>query len=197
MFSRFRLVALACVAAFFLFAEAHATVVTYGFTGTLSNPVNGGTSVSGSFVVDNVAATLTNFSLTTSYGSATPSNYTAQILQFLPAVQPNADFTELAFRPNNVSLSLVDPNIGLLFESSLANFNGGSLFTAAITPVVGESLASVVNCVNCSLPLAGGSLFASGTATATPLPAALPLFATGLGALGLLGWRRKRKSRDK
>jgi len=29
--------------------------------------------------------------------------------------------------------------------------------------------------------------------TTTPLPAALPLFATGLGALGLLGWRRKRK----
>lgn len=28
----------------------------------------------------------------------------------------------------------------------------------------------------------------------TPLPAALPLFASGLGALGLLGWRRKRKS---
>jgi hypothetical protein len=32
------------------------------------------------------------------------------------------------------------------------------------------------------------------TPNATPLPAALPLFATGLGALGLLGWRRKRKS---
>jgi hypothetical protein len=27
----------------------------------------------------------------------------------------------------------------------------------------------------------------------TPLPAALPLFGTGLGALGLLGWRRKKK----
>ena len=27
-----------------------------------------------------------------------------------------------------------------------------------------------------------------------PLPAALPLFATGLGAFGLLSWRRKRKS---
>jgi probable HAF family extracellular repeat protein len=27
----------------------------------------------------------------------------------------------------------------------------------------------------------------------TPLPAALPLFATGLVGLGLLGWRRKRK----
>jgi len=29
---------------------------------------------------------------------------------------------------------------------------------------------------------------------ATPLPATLPLFASGLGALGLLGWRRKRKA---
>ena len=28
----------------------------------------------------------------------------------------------------------------------------------------------------------------------TPIPAALPLFATGLSALGLFGWRRKRKA---
>jgi hypothetical protein len=32
------------------------------------------------------------------------------------------------------------------------------------------------------------------TVDATPLPAALPLFATGLGALGLLGWRRRSKT---
>jgi uncharacterized protein len=31
------------------------------------------------------------------------------------------------------------------------------------------------------------------TIGATPLPAALPLFATGLGAMGLFGWRKKRK----
>jgi hypothetical protein len=30
--------------------------------------------------------------------------------------------------------------------------------------------------------------------SATPLPAALPLYATGLGALVLLRWRRKRKA---
>jgi hypothetical protein len=33
-----------------------------------------------------------------------------------------------------------------------------------------------------------------GSVSTTPLPAALPLFASGLGALGLFGWRRKRKA---
>ena len=37
----------------------------------------------------------------------------------------------------------------------------------------------------------GASLLAQ---TETPLPATLPLFATGLGALGVLGWRRKKKA---
>ena len=32
------------------------------------------------------------------------------------------------------------------------------------------------------------------TPVVTPLPTTLPLFATGLGALSLLGWRRKRKA---
>jgi len=32
------------------------------------------------------------------------------------------------------------------------------------------------------------------TAPTTPLPATLPLFATGLGAFGLLGWRRKKRA---
>jgi hypothetical protein len=40
----------------------------------------------------------------------------------------------------------------------------------------------------------GFTLVRTGDIGATPLPAALPLFATGLGALGLLGWRRKRKN---
>ncbi|PWT85504.1 MAG: hypothetical protein C5B58_02975 [Acidobacteria bacterium] len=38
---------------------------------------------------------------------------------------------------------------------------------------------------------AGDTAF-PGTWTTTPLPAALPLFATALGGLGLLSWRRKR-----
>ena len=41
--------------------------------------------------------------------------------------------------------------------------------------------------------VAASSISVSDTPGTTPLPAALPLFATGLGAFGLLGWRRKRK----
>jgi hypothetical protein len=37
----------------------------------------------------------------------------------------------------------------------------------------------------------------NGTVSATPVPAALPLFATGLAVMGLLGWRRKRKAAAK
>ena len=36
--------------------------------------------------------------------------------------------------------------------------------------------------------------FSGATPPAIPLPAALPLFATGLIGLGLLGWRRKQKA---
>ena len=45
------------------------------------------------------------------------------------------------------------------------------------------------NCV----PTADYGFWTEVATNATPLPAALPLFASGLGALGLLGWRRKRK----
>jgi hypothetical protein len=39
-----------------------------------------------------------------------------------------------------------------------------------------------------------GNLLDNVTVSATPLPAALPLFTTGAGLMGLFGWRRKRKS---
>jgi hypothetical protein len=46
----------------------------------------------------------------------------------------------------------------------------------------------------CTIASTRASVAGDFSATATPLPAALPLFATGLGALGLLRWRRKRKA---
>lgn len=52
--------------------------------------------------------------------------------------------------------------------------------------------------IGIDLGFSGSELFVSYTAGiqtigTTPLPAALPLFATSVGAFGLLGWRRRRK----
>ena len=47
---------------------------------------------------------------------------------------------------------------------------------------------------NCLIGTAASAdLVVTPFASEVPIPGALPLFATGLGALGLLGWRRKRK----
>ena len=50
----------------------------------------------------------------------------------------------------------------------------------------------IVGLVNGAIPTFNAAFTLDGIET--PLPGALPLFATGLGMLGLLGWRRKRKA---
>ncbi len=69
----------------------------------------------------------------------------------------------------------------VIFASVLPSTLGIS--TSGFASILGGP-ATVDYSINISLP---------NGAYVTPLPAALPLFATGLGALGLLGWRRKRR----
>ncbi len=90
--------------------------------------------------------------------------------------------------------------------------NGGIVFTAAgpdyyaadptnpVSPaefnifsdINGYALLTMAS-NNVNAPFNGGLSIVESSTSETPLPAALPLFATGLGALGLVGWRRKRK----
>ena len=73
------------------------------------------------------------------------------------------------YNPNDLGLIHYYGGAGLFYQQgNVVSYFGGSL---------GGSLGFVL----------------SGDALTTPLPASLPLFATGLSALGLLGWRRKRK----
>jgi hypothetical protein len=46
-----------------------------------------------------------------------------------------------------------------------------------------------------ALDVKNSSFAATATAAEVPLPAALPLFATGIGALGALAWRRQRRTK--
>jgi hypothetical protein len=91
-------------------------------------------------------------------------------------------------------------------SSNIINFTppfGGGWFLALNAPLMEFANGSTPAPGTCPNPCAffqdsivteSGATFTPLSGGATPLPAALPLFATGLGALGLLGWRRKRKN---
>jgi hypothetical protein len=72
---------------------------------------------------------------------------------------------------------------------------------AGTFPGITETIYFTANGTSALLDFSQASLttaspiFDNVSVSTTPLPPALPLFATGLGALGLLGWRRKRKAR--
>jgi hypothetical protein len=80
-------------------------------------------------------------------------------------------------------------NIGLNFANEIYPPTGSP-------PLQFETLAGGVHSGEWCIGNNGcaGDSGTSGTWSETPLPAALPLFATGLGALGLLGWRRRRST---
>jgi hypothetical protein len=79
--------------------------------------------------------------------------------------------------------------------SSLLGYSGGIICGSVSNTGCSSILSAVdsytVNPSGVTWEISSGSLT---PAAATPIPAALPLFASGLGAMGLLGWRRKRKA---
>ena len=113
--------------------------------------------------------------------SLDPTMTTAVILSFLGAA-PDGDFSLHASYSvsaqsdtfegvDSTSLTFADP---LAFE--VLDPNGNIVQGLTVTTDDGTSIPTV------------------GAATAVPEPAALPLFATGLGAMALFSWRRKRKN---
>ena len=99
----------------------------------------------------------------------------------------------LSFGPTGSSHgipSIQSYQITLVFPTlSPIGYGGGSVF--AVMTVDANNGALLAECSIGPDPACAALSLAP--VSPTPLPAALPLFATGLGALGLLGWRRKRK----
>jgi len=71
----------------------------------------------------------------------------------------------------------------------------GGFYIPTSLPLVLDLFSEVVNY---NVEITGGefavNLILPDGVTVTPIPSTLPLFATGLGALGLITWRRKRKN---
>jgi hypothetical protein len=97
----------------------------------------------------------------------------------------------LAFEPS----STVGGSMGIDIAYNAPNpYSGGELFYTNLSQGV-DQLEPFVSQLTGQGPIGGvDAQFATYVSPTTPIPAALPLFATGLGGLGLLGWRRKQKA---
>jgi hypothetical protein len=85
----------------------------------------------------------------------------------------------------------LDLTLASSYNPAFVTAEGGSVAAAEAALLLG--LATDVAYLNIHTTMfPGGEI--RGFLVPTPLPATLPLFATGLGVLGLLGWRRKRKA---
>jgi len=101
---------------------------------------------------------------------------------------PGVTFSELFslnINPDGTSFWTGDDGTGILYEFDIAT---GALLATLNTGVGGGNLFGVS--VFGEFTSGGGGVGGGGT---VPLPGALSLFGTGLGMMGLLSWRRKRK----
>ena len=182
------LIAVSAVAVLIASAQARAATVDIDFTFT--NTVTG-TVVEGeidSLTVGGTSSASAVYINSYTNGTNAPYSFPTPILM-MTSVTSNA-FTLDAFGAVTV-----------------ANFNGDGLFGSFSTyvnlSITRDEPSEDVGGVFQSIDTGSGPYVQTGgdfgqldyePVSATPLPAALPLFATGLGAMGLLGWRRKRKA---
>ena len=183
------------LAAFAFAAPAMASPITYTEVGTGSGTLDG-TSFTNQLVTITMTADTSNITMTMglieNHGATTVTVSTVGTDTLTnPFVFVNQTFVPTAaagFGDTVLLTSIMDT-----FNSAFASYA-----LLAIGPTYGPSFISGDTVATGSgtfrLSSMGDTTFtATAGVSAIPLPAALPLFATGIGALGLLGWRRKRK----
>jgi hypothetical protein len=99
-------------------------------------------------------------------------------------------FTGFPSATSGTYSNLFDLTLAATYNPVFITNNGGTVGSAEAVLIAGlDSGLAYVNIHD--------AVFPSGEIRGrleTPLPATLPLLASGLGALGMLGWRRKRKA---
>jgi hypothetical protein len=149
-----------------LAGSAHASTVTYDITLTQT----GGTLITAPPADFTVTSSFTIPSPTTSYETETISGLSFTIAGKTYTSNASIQFSGLGPAINNF-YGFSDTASG-----DTLSIGGGNSFNLYGTGIPSTDVGTVAFAV-----------------AATPLPAALPLFAGGVGALGLFGWRKKRK----
>jgi hypothetical protein len=176
--------------------RALATSVTYTETATISGSLDGTTLTNDLLTLTGTGDTaditggyVLPLTLTFSLSSGESGTFT--------------DNTQVASNYSSYSAGFGDNanDVGILFTANLSAFGyPGYDLTTSIGPISGSasinqytSFATDAGALQITDVSGDATFTAVASIGTTPLPAALPLFASGLGALGLLGWRKKRK----
>ena len=173
---RFLLASIATVALLAAAPSAFCDTIPYELSGVAACPSSSSTcdTITGSFSFDTITHTVTVMDISDDGGTG-----------LLPA--------DTFIRPDQTVY-----NYGLVGEDAASAYEIYIIFPNALGAGAFDPVASVqlVELDPGVIYTASGSQVSGGAGpvSATPIPAALPLFATGLGAMGLLGWRRKRKN---
>jgi len=139
--------------------------------------------------------TVTSFPITFGFNASSISDFLSLDVTTFTA-------TSLTYQetPNNGEQALrmltftASPGFFNSFSVTSDNFNNGGITDTVSADGSMVTLNWTGGLVSMGVTNTFAATFAGTSVPSVPLPAALPLFATGLGALGLLGWRRKRKA---
>ena len=187
---------LAAIISVLCMTNAKAVPITYTETATVSGSIQAGILV---LLFNNTLLTLTGTGDTTNIETPDSTHFFNNVTLSFSVAGSSGTFTNptsVFSNQNTLVVGFTDETVGTdILDTSSAAFASYALSTS-IGPITGSSAIST----GASFPTSVGTLTLSSagdatfTAVVTPLPAALPLFVTGLGALGLLGWRRKKKA---
>ena len=213
---------LATTLGFLLLSAVNAGAVSVGVTvETLISPITLIDSASGPFAIPGSAGTATatvTGSSAVSGTSPTAAPYNGVALSLRPYFAAYGGNVTITFSANQSDILLLWGSIDA--DNTINFFDSAFSTVVPIFTLTGETLHdSYDTTISYGSILGNGTrkvafAFDGGTfdsiefvspslaaalefnfigASAVPLPAVLPLFASGLGALSLLGWRRKRK----
>jgi hypothetical protein len=172
-----------------IYGGAFPGIATYSPTGMIETTFSGGTFA-------NTATPYDQHIVTTDFNSGNNLTWTLSSFNCEPAycgavggTGGTYEGSPLTFLQNYIQLIGDNSTAGIAIDPLDLSLYLGSLFAldagAEYDPRTG-TLGSLFR--------AQGHLTSLSLVSEVPLPAALPLFAAGLGAMGLMGWRRKRKS---